>query len=99
MIKENAIEKIELTTIPTIKRIRKRTKQIMIVMSAAVFVLVSVAISLYLCLIDLIRLILKIFAHYVNPFYLYIIHLLISFIDKHYLWIFTFVQNNFITCG
>ena len=41
MIKENAIAKTELKTIPTIKRIRKRAKQTMIVMSATVLVLVS----------------------------------------------------------
>ena len=70
MTKDKAMVNTDINAIPTIKRIRKRTKQIMIVMSAAVLVLVNVAISLYLCLIDLIRLILKIFLHSVNSFYL-----------------------------
>lgn len=48
MIKEKAIAKTELNAIPTIKRTRKRTKQIMIVMSAAFLVLISVFILKYL---------------------------------------------------
>ena len=46
MIKENAIAKIEINATPTIKRMMKRTKQIMIVMSDAVLVLASIFILL-----------------------------------------------------
>ena len=97
MIKENAIAKTELNAIPTIKRIRKRAKQMMVVMSDAVLVLVSVFILLpYLCWLSdkahikyfvlqcqFFCLICYSFIHY---FFLYVIP-----VDKS--------VDNFVTCG
>jgi len=69
MINENAMAKTDTNAMPTIKRIRKRTKQRMIAMSA-VLVLASVFILINLICVGWYNCNIKVFVCSVNSFYL-----------------------------